>query len=123
MLAMENPYWLCRMCKVGIQTGRMQTQQNFIRLPSLSIMKVRAVVTSLVGYSSYSFIPQPPWNSSTRLMDYTSITPCCFLPSIMIFRGFSKRTWRTYSVSSTAGRASRMDCWKRPSPVKVLMVK
>ena len=50
-------------------------------------------------------------------------TPCCFLPSIMIFNGCPKRTCRTYSVSSTAGIASSTSFWKVPDPVKVLMVK
>ena len=42
-------------------------------------------------------------------------TPCCFTPSIMTVRGFSKRTWRTWAVSSTAGIASSTALLKSPS--------
>ena len=50
--------------------------------------------------------------------------PSCFLPSIRILSGWSKRTWRTYCVSSTAGIASSISLFtKPPSPVLVSTVK
>ena len=50
--------------------------------------------------------------------------PSCFLPSIRILSGRSKRTWRTYCVSSTAGIASNISLFtKPPSPVFVSTVK
>ena len=51
------------------------------------------------------------------------IIPSCFIPSIMMRSGRSKRTWRTYCVSSTAGIASKSSFWYIPSFLYVLTVK
>gem|GEM_PF-1386546 len=53
----------------------------------------------------------------------TITTPSCFIPSIMIFRGRLKRTWRTWAVCSTAGMASSTSLRKKPIPLFSSIVK
>ncbi len=59
--------------------------------------------------------------SFSPLLFYCIITaPICFMPSMRIFIGFSSRTWRRYSVSSTASSWSRMSLRKKSLPCSIV---
>ena len=69
--------------------------------------------TGITHDSTKNGCPTAKWNSrdiiikSKRQSSSGSRTmPSCFMPSIIILSGRLKRTWRTNSVSYTAGMAS-----------------
>lgn len=93
------------------------------------------LVTFPLLLPTYYFLLPPyyPTTSSLLLITFSLLlspfylekatTPSPFIPSINMRKGCSKRTCRTYCVSSTAGIASRISLRKRPSGMFVSIVK
>lgn len=84
---------------------------------SRALGRVRIYVFAISKTSGGSHIPIRYFPSGF------STTPRLRFPSILMVIGVSKRTWRRYSVSSTAGRALRKASSNQPSPLKGFTVK